>query len=93
MHREQRSDDDVTRYVRYDSPFVGLGRISLPGSRPDRQNEQQTQHHPGPLRSKRGSRSGVCHYEPSQKTTNPRNFSPGHGGTLQVGKCASGIFL
>lgn len=61
MYREQRSDDDVTRYVRYNSPFAGLGRISLPGSRPDRQNQQQTEHHPGPLGSKRGCRSGVCH--------------------------------
>lgn len=61
MYREQRSDDDVTRYVRYNSPFVGLGRIGLPSSGPDRQNQQQTEHHPGPLRSKRGCRSGVCH--------------------------------
>lgn len=38
MYREQRSDDDVTGYVRDDSPFAGLGRVSLPGSRPDRQN-------------------------------------------------------
>lgn len=61
MHGEQRSDDDVTRNVRYDSPFAGLGRISLPGSRPDRHNQQQTEHHPGPLRSKHRSRTGVCH--------------------------------
>lgn len=53
MDREQGSDDDVTRYVRYNSPFAGLGRISLPGSRPDRQNQQQTEHHPGLLRLKR----------------------------------------
>lgn len=61
VNRKQRSDDDVTRYVRYNSPLVGLGRISLSGSRPDRQNQQQTEYHPGPLGSKRGSRSGVCH--------------------------------
>lgn len=50
MHGEQRSDDDVTRYVSYDSPFTGLGRMSLSGSRPDRQDQQQTEHHPGGLR-------------------------------------------
>lgn len=85
MDREQGSDDDVTRYVRYNSPFAGLGRISLPGSRPDRQNQQQTEHHPGLLRLKRGSRSSVRHSESSQETTNPGNFSPGHGGSLRWG--------
>lgn len=85
MYREQRSDDDVTRYVRNNSPFVGLGRISLPWSRPDRQDQQQTEHHPGPLWSKRGSWSGVCHDESSQETTNLRNSSPGHGRSLWTG--------
>lgn len=91
MYGEQCSDDDVTRDVSYDPSFTGLGGVSLPGSRPDRQDQQQAEHHPGPPRSKRGSRSGVCHSQSSQENANWRNFSPGHGGSW-VSKCPSGIF-
>lgn len=38
MDREQCSDDDVTRHVCYNSPFIGLSRVSLIGTQPNGQN-------------------------------------------------------
>lgn len=57
MYREQCSNNNVTRYVCYNSPFTGLGRVSMMGPHPKGQYKQQTEHHPGPVRLQQRSRS------------------------------------
>lgn len=83
MDGEQRTDDDVTRNVCYNSPFVGVGGVHTPGRSPDRETQQQPKHLIGPCRKRgRRRRSQRHRAELSQETARPRNAFPAHSKSM-----------